>query len=163
MSAPTTTVWMLAAGLCFVIGSVLAVRGGGLTEIVDGVRESLAHADWTALVQKEPGALFERTEADIPFIASLDPNSGPVGTAITILGKGFTSRNNNIRFQGARDFLADSPVSSESGTTLHFIVTPCPSREPKCPTFFVDPGSYSVVVINANGKSNEGRFTVTRP
>ena len=133
MKAPATRGYVLAARFCAIIGSVVL-------------------ADQACVA-----------ESRAPRIASLAPMSGPIGTSVTIQGIGFEPSGNNVQFHGINDFLAGSPVSSESGTSLHFIVTPCPSREPQCPPFFVAPGSYSVVVINANGKSNEAMFTVTRP
>jgi hypothetical protein len=162
---------MLAAGLCPMIGSpgnvlvaiVRALGAESLTRVVDEVRGLPAQADRTKPVQREPKSLFKLTEASTPFIAGLAPMSGPIGTSVMIQGSGFTPRDNNIQFHGPTDFLAGSPVSSETGTSLHFTVTPCPSRELQCPTFFVRPGTYSVVVINANGKSNEAKFTVTPP
>jgi hypothetical protein len=127
-----TAVMILGVGLCPIIGSAVEVA-----------------------------AAIELAESHVPVIAILTPTSGPIGTAVTIQGSGFTPRDNNIQFHGPKDFLAGSPVSSESGTRLRFIVTPCPSHEPQCPTFFVPPGGYSVVVINATGTSNEVQFTVT--
>jgi hypothetical protein len=162
---------MLAVGLCPMIGfsgnvPATIVREGrlgaeSLISVVDGVRGLPAQA--AMRVQRDWRNLFKLTGASAPFIASLAPTSGPIGTSATIQGSGFTPRDNNIQFYGPTNFLAGSPVSSESGTSLDFIVTPCPSREPQCPTFFVPPGAYSVIVINANGKSNEAKFTVTRP
>lgn len=161
---------MLAVGLCPMIGSSgnvpAAIEREGrlgaesLITVVDGVRGLPAQA--ATQVQREWNTLFKLTEASAPFIASLAPTSGPIGTSATIQGRGFTPRDNNIQFYGPTNFLAGSPVGSESGTSLHFIVTPCPSREPQCPTFFVPPGAYSVM-MNANGKSNEAKFTVTPP
>ena len=96
-----------------------------------------------------------------PTIISLSPPVGPIGTRVTVRGSHFTAIN-FIKFHGARAvFNAGSPVTSEDGDTLHFRVSPCSSSQPQCPTFYVSPGEYSVIVTNENGTSNETRFVIT--
>jgi hypothetical protein len=77
-------------------------------------------------------------------------------------GAGFTSEN-TVQFDGEeKTFAAGSPVASKDGVTLQFHVTPCPAREPQCPTFYVPAGPYAVTIINNLGVSNRARFTLTR-
>ena len=98
-----------------------------------------------------------------PLIQSLSPPSGPYGTVVTIRGTGFTAEN-RVQFRGARfSFAADSPVSSQDGKTLEFRVSNCPSYEPKCPAFYIPPGTYAVAVVNASGTSNEASFEIEPP
>jgi hypothetical protein len=97
-----------------------------------------------------------------PTIQQLSPTSGPVGTLVAIHGGGFTPRDNMIEFgDDHSSFIAGSPVSSEDGASLAFRVSPCPSEEPLCPSFFVRPGNYKVIVKNQNGVSNEVNFMIT--
>jgi hypothetical protein len=98
-----------------------------------------------------------------PRIVSLWPPVGPIGSLVTIHGSYFTAIN-FVRFRGARaDFNAGSPVASKTGDTLQFQVSPCSSSQPQCPTFYVSPGEYSVIVTNENGTSNESKFMITPP
>jgi len=109
-----------------------------------------------------PRAGFEIAQGSFaPTITSLSPSSGPIGTLVTIRGSRFTATN-FIKFRGAKAaFDAGSPVASESGAALQFQVNPCSSSQPLCPTFYVSPGEYRVVVTNENGTSNETRFVIT--
>jgi hypothetical protein len=166
------TCFVLGTGFCPIIGSAANVAAliapvgralGAEGAMGAAQQQAAAQPGRTTPVQREPQIPAQLAESRGPIIASLLPGSGPIGTSVTIQGNGFTQTGNDVQFHGPNDFLAGSPVGSENGITLRFIVTPCPSREPQCPTFFVVPGNYSVVVINANGKSNEATFTVTRP
>jgi hypothetical protein len=97
-----------------------------------------------------------------PAIRTLSPDSGPVGTIVTIVGSGFTS-NNTIQFRGEQaSFAAGSPVQSVDHTTLVFHVTTCPSYQLQCPAFFVPAGRYTVNVVNGNGTSNAAVFVLVR-
>jgi hypothetical protein len=95
-----------------------------------------------------------------PTVTAVYPTSGPVGTLVTISGAGFTAKNDVNFRQGDVFFLADSPVKSEDGKTLRFHLNPCPSNEPRCPAFFIPPGTYHVTVVNDGGTSNETVFTL---
>jgi hypothetical protein len=96
-----------------------------------------------------------------PTIRELSPNSGPVGTWVTIQGERFTSAN-VVQFRGERiSFASGSPVASNDRISLRFQVSTCPSYQPLCPGFFVPPGNYKVTVTNSNGASNEGSFAIT--
>jgi hypothetical protein len=169
---PAAIMFILGAGVFPIIGSHAEVTAASasagrvlgadeVTKTIEDGGRPAAQPYRMGPIQREPQTPVKLAESHVPMIASLAPTSGPIGTAVTILGSGFTPRDNNIQFHGPKDFLAGSPVSFESGTRLRFIMTPCPSHEPQCPTFFVPPGGYSVVVINAGGRSNEVLFTVT--
>jgi IPT/TIG domain len=139
------------------------------TSIVWTVTPTTAEPDWTTpppqLQQEPPSGLKVAQTAAVPIIASLSPSSGPLGTPVTIRGANFTSEN-RIQFsseQAQKSFLAGSPVASESGTSLRFYVSTCPSFRPLCPGFYVPPGVYTVTVINSHGASNEGTFALTSP
>jgi|tagenome__1003787_1003787.scaffolds.fasta_scaffold20571181_2 hypothetical protein len=96
-----------------------------------------------------------------PTISMLSPSAGTFGTQITIHGTNFTA-DNQVEFHGAEvTFRPGSPVKSEDSTSLLVRVSPCPSREPQCPTYYVPPGRYAVSVINAKGVSNEVPFSLT--
>jgi IPT/TIG domain len=104
---------------------------------------------------------LEVAQSGAPAIAALSPNSGPMGTVVTIRGANLTSKDNLVQFRGPVSFAAGSPVGSENGTILQFEVNACPSHEPRCPPFYIPPGVYAVTVINANGTSNEASFDLT--
>lgn len=97
-----------------------------------------------------------------PHITSLSPETGPIGTLVTVRGAGFVSDKNTIQFEGEKTFSAGSPVGSEDGITLQFQVTPCPAHELQCPTFNPPTGAYAVSIINALGVSNRAIFDLTR-
>jgi hypothetical protein len=109
----------------------------------------IAESDWTKLA------------AAAPTIISISPAAGPFGTLVTISGANFTPKENVIRFRGASEFSAGSPVDSENGTSLQFRITTCPSYAPQCPGRNIAPGIYKVMVVNANGMSNEATFDLT--
>ena len=104
-----------------------------------------------------------------PAIDSLQPNSGPVGTSVTVTGNGFTPTGNRVKFGnlGVEDW-SKYNLSSTDGKTLSFSVPAgnymsCWNTVPACgaPSIGTAPGVYSVSVINANGVSNVVTFTVT--
>jgi hypothetical protein len=115
-----------------------------------------------AVEAKSHGELTVAQSTAAPTIVAINPASGPIGTLITISGTGFTTKN-DIKFKNdyASPFLAESPVSSDTGASLQLHVNPCPSYEPRCPTFFVPPGIYHVTVVNDGGESNEATFVLT--
>jgi hypothetical protein len=174
MEALATMCCVLAAMFCpmfasaanVLISDALAEGARSTAELIAAIERgsrlpTIAQPDWTTLVQREPQGRFEVGQsAAAPTIAALSPPSGPIGALVTIRGANFTS-NNLIQFRGAQaSFAAGSPVGSESGTSLQFLVTKCPSYEPQCPGFYVAPGDYRVTVINKNGESNEATFVL---
>lgn len=101
-------------------------------------------------------------QTNSPSITSLQPASGPVGTQVTVMGTGFTSTDNTVKFGVG---YIKNIVSN--GTTIIFMVPdgldlclpsggPCPGAFPR-----VSPGNYNISLVNANGTSNAVLFTVT--
>ncbi len=99
--------------------------------------------------------------ANIPKIISVVPASGPVGTAIKIIGSNFSSTNTvTVRnAQGAHAYLSD--VKSLDGTTLEFVFPgemdlpyPTVQGEGHVPPFhgLSDPGNYEVLVDNKSSQ-----------
>ncbi len=114
-----------------------------------------------------------------PIITSISPQSGAVGTTITLTGTGFTNysyqvdggTNNRIVFGSLGS--ENNPVYDlipNSGGSLTFKVPEgnymsCwnPKTGPACrvPSYLTQPGQYDVSIINANGQSNKVSFIVT--
>ena len=96
-------------------------------------------------------------------ILSLSPSTGPPGTAVTLVGSGFSPTLNTINFGNG----TVSGVSS-NGTNLIFtvpttLIPACANSIPPCP-FALQPtsaGVYNVSVTNALGTSNVVMFMVT--
>lgn len=97
-----------------------------------------------------------------PYIQSLYPSSGAVGTTITISGYGFT--NNSTVYFGGSSF---ANTYSSNGTSLSFTVPQylSPNCQPGmlCALWVrqVTPGTYPIYIQNQNGTSNTVNFTVT--
>ena len=88
-------------------------------------------------------------------LSFLSPNSGAVGTSVTVYGSGFSSSGNSVRF--GNGLIAN--LHSFDGTTLTFAV---PSQLTGYGSGQVVLGSYNVSVSNASGNvSNSLPFTVT--
>jgi hypothetical protein len=103
------------------------------------------------------------------MIQYLQPNSGVIGSNVTIVGSGFTPTGNRVKFGnlGSENNPSYS-VNSSNGTTITFAVPsgnylPCWYSTPRClvAMYLTQPGDYVVSVINANGTSNEVVFTVS--
>ena len=100
-----------------------------------------------------------------PQISSLQPNSGPVGTLVTIIGSGFTETGNTvkvgagyIRNLNSLNNTIEFVVPDGLGICNPYSLAPCPLIGAYPP---VRPGEYLVSVINVNGQSNSVVFTVT--
>ncbi len=90
-----------------------------------------------------------------PYIANLSPNSGAVGTVVTVNGSGFSPTGNTVRFGGG----VITGVSSYDGRTLSFTV---PSQLTGPSSQVVTVGTYNVSVSNFAGyTSNSVPFSVT--
>lgn len=98
------------------------------------------------------GGKKDTTIDNVPKIYELTPQSGPVGTEITIIGIGFTN-DNAIKIKGK--ILLSGLPSSDDGTKIEFTLpqdTPC--KPPgACPI--------KVIVSNKQGESNAFPFKVT--
>lgn len=95
-----------------------------------------------------------------PFIQSISPASGTVGTSVTLYGYGFAN-NSMVTFGGS----SVGTVYSNTGTSLSFTV---PEYTSVCPPGAyclmmarrITPGVYSIYIQNQNGTSNTVNFTV---
>ena len=105
----------------------------------------------------------QKSGSAAPHIHSLTPDSGSVGTIVTIKGYDFSPSYNIVKFGlGYTRYL-----SSPDGFSLEFSV---PSFQDECHpsgypcyekrNFPVTPGEYSVTVSNPNGTSNTVIFVV---
>lgn len=88
-------------------------------------------------------------------LSFLSPNSGAVGTSVTVYGSGFSSNGNSVRFGNG----LITNLHSFDGTTLTFSV---PDQLTGYGSGQVVLGTYNVSVSNATGNvSNSLPFTVT--
>jgi hypothetical protein len=113
-------------------------------------------------------------------IVSLSPASGPVGTLVTIHGKGFTPGNNVLFFgtSSGKEYQNGTPANayastaSANGTTLVFQIPRSSPSGTLCAgathcaivtsSASFSAGSYPIVVENQNGTSNAVSFDVTQ-
>lgn len=111
-----------------------------------------------------PGATGEKTTVP-PYMTSLVPMSGPIGTQVTIYGSGFSITGNRINF----DTGVIMDVPSPDGKFITFTVPKdrvplCAVTDPRCllpaPYNPVKPGTYWVSVTSANVTSNYFSFGV---
>ncbi len=100
-----------------------------------------------------------------PVIDSVTPDSGPVGTTITIKGKHFTTTGNMIHFTEAGDIFE---LYSYDGETLVFnmpgaTLLRCTQRAACKPNpRTIIPAVYQLAVWNARGHSDTFEFKVTK-
>lgn len=90
------------------------------------------------------------TSRNTPALHAVIPEEGPVGSAVTLTGTGFTPTGNGIRARG-QTMVTGLP---SDGTTLTFTFpagTPCLPEQGICP----------LKVVNARGISNAVPFRVT--
>jgi peptidoglycan hydrolase-like protein with peptidoglycan-binding domain len=98
-----------------------------------------------------------------PTLSTLTPNTGTVGSEVTVTGSGFTS-DNTILFDG---MVAARDVVMSGSQTLQFSVPSTIGANCSLSVICTDdvglvtPGTYNVAVENANGTSNTATFTVT--
>ncbi len=100
------------------------------------------------------GAEKKKKEEKKPFILSVSPSQGGVGTEVKIIGSGFTPKGNTV-YAG---YAVIKNLPSPDGKTLTFRV------EPDLPNYLKNL-DYSLVywfyVENANGLSNYGNFRLS--
>ncbi|KKW19898.1 MAG: NlpC/P60 family protein [Parcubacteria group bacterium GW2011_GWA2_51_10] len=90
-----------------------------------------------------------------PSLSFLNPNSGAVGTSVTVYGSGFSPRNNTVNFGTG----IVTGLSSFDGVSLSFTV---PSQLTGYGSQTLVLGTYNVSVTNEYGlRSNALPFTVT--
>ena len=114
---------------------------------------------------------------NIPFISSMTPSSGPVGTRITLTGSGFIQ--GTTKFLGSLIWGNPTYTVGGGGTTLTFTVPStythpgpeylCPAGATNCPASYqsqtdpVSPGTYTLALDNDGnvGQSSSVIFNVT--
>ena len=113
--------------------------------------------------RSEPGRVSPIMSGN-PAIDRLEPSSGRAGEAypitVTIYGSHFTEADNTVKFGSLK--IADRP-SFNGGTQIVFSVPKVYPRTEEVPPMVLLPGEYNVRVTNANGTSEPGVFTLTRP
>jgi len=121
---------------------------------------------------RTPGALspfdVNQTQSAIQ-INYLSPNSGPIGSMVTIVGSGFLSED-KLSFGNSSLGSQTGTVSSADGKTIIFTIPSeiVPTGSGCVPPMYcvspaprpVVPGSYDIYVTNANGTSNALSFIV---
>lgn len=97
-------------------------------------------------------------------VSKVSPVSGPVGTTVTITGRGFGAKNNTATF--GMGYIRN--IESADGTTLTFVVpegldlcppdstSPCAGAHPRTKA-----GEYTISIMIDGKKSNALTFTVT--
>ena len=100
-----------------------------------------------------------------PYLSSISPNSGRIGTQVTLYGSGFMSYGNTVHFGNG----GMMNLSSVNGTTIYYTipstVSGCDIQTSGtfCPMYAqqITPGTYPVYVSNTNGQTSTMYFTVT--
>lgn len=113
---------------------------------------------WNPFRDAAPRSAFAETARMQVRIYALSPQSGPAGTAVTVMGFGFTN-DNAIRF-GNR-VVTHVVVKSTFGVSCT-VAPNCQGGVRQLLVFKVPgepPGKYRVSVENSNGKSNELSFS----
>lgn len=115
--------------------------------------------------QRPPAGKSTPVSPAQPVIRAIEPQKGPVGTAVTLSGVNFTTSGNVIRFGGG--FIRE-PVDSEDQRILVFrvpasLVQCSPALVSDCtPDAFKTPLlAQQVQVVNTNGASNIVFFEVS--
>lgn len=112
-----------------------------------------------------PPPLPPNTTSTMPGTGTLVPQSGPVGTLVTLHGSGFAATGNMIEMD---NLVAAKNISSADGQTLSFgipsVLVPYCGPNQACAQFIllVTPRTYQVsVVSNGTTTQNIGPFLVT--
>ncbi|MEN9560786.1 MAG: hypothetical protein RIQ56_59, partial [Candidatus Parcubacteria bacterium] len=95
-------------------------------------------------------------------ISSVSPNTVRVGSQIAIVGTGFSTLDNTVRFGQGGTMRLPSINGNTIYYTIPYAVSPCDLVGSGCsaPTTIVTPGQYSISVSNANGTSGTLYVTV---
>jgi len=98
-----------------------------------------------------------------PTIVRVSPDSGPVGTTLTITGSGFGRTGNAV--QVGVGYVLD--LASADGVTITFVLPEAMGVCPPSPggacvalAVILSPGRYDLAVITPSGTSNRLPFTV---
>ncbi len=162
----------------FIIALAVAVVAGGTFWFIHSkntAREASAPISGEINTRPDAKPQVKPVVVTKPIIQSVAPQSGKVGSKVTITGINFDSKINGVMFvskpgaQSASGFAAY--VASADGKTLTFAtpsqLSPCPISNPQCPTLAIaqilpTPMTYTVTVVTEKGTSNFGEFTVTK-
>lgn len=108
------------------------------------------------------------TPAQIIRLDSVSPNSGRVGTQVTIKGSGFTANTTVLMNSNVAAKNETLEYSANGMEALTFLVPSSLTADCKagqaCPQYaqLVTPGSYQISIENENGKSNTLQFDVVK-
>lgn len=124
------------------------------TKIVFTVPDSLNAGTYYITVTQPSGVsnqVYFNVSTAAPFVTSISPTSGPVGTEITITGGNFSGVNTvSLSTSGGVVVISENYLpSSNGGTTIKFL-----TDQP------IANGSYNLTVTNLNGTSNSQAYTV---
>lgn len=103
----------------------------------------------------------ERFNASAHTVA---PGSVVFGDTITVTGSRFSATGNALKISSGYI----SQTGTSDGTTLRFTISQsigvCPPTSEACITLalILQPGTYNVNVVNANGSSNAGALTIAK-
>lgn len=127
-----------------------------------------------ALLSPIAGALPARALTPVAAVGIIEfnPDRGPVGTEVTVIGWGFTATGNAVNFAGAKNAITGLTAQRAGGppkygtlerTSLTFRVpaTPCEDGL-ACDAVVIAPGTYPFSITNGGGiTSTEKSFTIT--
>jgi hypothetical protein len=104
-----------------------------------------------------------RNQFDEPLILSVYPASGPVGTLITVSGRGFDPLDNRINFGGGA-ILGNASVDADTivFAVPEYLLPGCYLAGCRRPNLEVTPGTYGLSVTNSKGTSDGLDFLVTK-
>lgn len=139
-----------------------AVSGGGATQASPAPSPG---ANLPVPVPQIAGYPAEPKRSTTTFIDSLEPNTGPVGTVVTIKGRGFATSSSGNTIYASYQVIRG--VKSKDGTTLTFTVSAFDNDFAGPDVFKNRPAGRTVrlplivAVENNTGISNDMMFTVT--
>ncbi len=139
----------------------LLILAGGLTAVATACSSPFQPDDGVSGQSGQSGTLSPSTTLTV---STVTPASGPVGTMVTIAGRGFAAKDNAAAF--GMGYLRN--LESSDGTTLTFVVpealdlcppgstAPCAGAHPRTKA-----GDYTIRILIDGLKSNAVTFTVT--
>jgi IPT/TIG domain len=96
-------------------------------------------------------------------LSSLSPGKGPIGSVVTLRGRGFTAASNIVHFgSGGQRNVRSAKGGTEISYTIPSHLGPCQLYGCMAALLPVRPGRYPIYVSNARGRSNSLAFDVTK-